>query len=193
MGSESNGTLCRVPAQERLNIFALVTYIPGPLGAFLDELRRELVPGFNPCAHVSILPPRPLAVDWRIAADQARAEMEGWAPFSIELTSISIFPVTDVIYLQLGVGADELRRMHGAMNTGPLAFSEPFAYHPHVTLAQEISHGEVDSVCQIAQRRWREYGGPRSFRAEKAVFVQNTLEGCWIDLASYSMRAVTVP
>jgi hypothetical protein len=191
MGSDSNGY--RVPAQERLNIFALVMYIPPSLGAFLDELRRELVPGVNPRAHVSILPPRPLAVDWRIAANQARTLMEGWAPFSIDLTSISIFPVTDVIYLQLGAGASELRRLHTAMNTGPLAFPEPFAYHPHVTLAQEIPHGQVDSVFRTAQRRWREYSGPRSFRAEQAVFVQNTLEGCWTDLASYSLRAVTVP
>jgi hypothetical protein len=193
MGSESNGTLRRVPAQEGLNIFALVTYIPAPLGVFLDELRRELVPAANPRAHVSILPPRPLAVDWRIAADQARTLMEGWAPFSIDLTSISIFPVTNVIYLQLGAGAGELRRMHTAMNAGPLAFAEPFTYHPHVTLAQEIAHGEVDSASGTAQRRWREYSGPRSFRAEQAVFVQNTLDGSWIDLASYAMRAVTVP
>jgi len=193
MGSESNGALCRVPAEERLNVFALVIYIPHPLGAFLDEVRRELVPAYNPHAHVSVLPPRPLAVDWRIAADRARELMDGWAPFEIELTAIEVFPVTNVIYLQLGAGADELQRMHAAMNTGGLAFHEPFAYHPHVTLAQKIPHPDVDSLRRTAQQRWRAYGGPRRFRAERGVFVQNTLDGCWIDLVEYSLGAVTVP
>src|SRR5581483_11922270 len=120
MGSEGNGVPRRAPVEERLNVFALVIYIPGPLGAFLDDLRRELVPHYNPHAHVSVLPPRPLSVSWRVASDQARALIEGWTPFDIELTGLQIFPVTDVIYLEVGAGASELRRMHMAMNAGPL-------------------------------------------------------------------------
>jgi hypothetical protein len=50
-----------IPAEERLNVFALVIYIPGPLGLYLDELRRDLVPDYDPHAHVSVLPPRTLA------------------------------------------------------------------------------------------------------------------------------------
>jgi hypothetical protein len=192
MVSDSNGTPRSVLAEDPANIFALVLYIPGPLGAFLDELRRDLAPAVNPRAHVSVLPPRPMRVDWRIAAHQARRLADGWAPFTIELAGVEVFPVTNVIYLQLGAGADELRRMHAAMNTGVLAFHEPLAYHPHVTLAQEIAQGEVDSVCRKAQRRWWEYGGPRTFRAERAVFVQNAPEGCWVDLAPCSLGAVAV-
>ena len=67
MGFNPNGVLSRVPAEQRLNVFALVIYIPDPLGRFLDDLRTELVPGCNPHAHVSVLPPRPLAVDWQVA------------------------------------------------------------------------------------------------------------------------------
>ena len=59
-------------------------------------------------------------------------------PFDVELTEIGIFPVTNVVYVEVGEGAAELERMHRAMNTGPLGFKEPFPYHPHVTLAQEI-------------------------------------------------------
>ena len=70
MGFNSNGVLSRIPAEQRLNVFALVIYIPDPLGRFLDDLRRELVPGCNPHAHVSVLPPRPLAVDWQVASEQ---------------------------------------------------------------------------------------------------------------------------
>ena len=76
MGFHPNGGPSQIPAEERLNVFALVIYIPDPLGLVLDDLRRELVPTYNPHAHVSVLPPRPLAVDWNIASDQARALTE---------------------------------------------------------------------------------------------------------------------
>ena len=53
MGSDSIERSVRISAEERLNVFALVIYVPGPLGKFLDDLRRKLVPGCNPHAHVS--------------------------------------------------------------------------------------------------------------------------------------------
>jgi 2'-5' RNA ligase len=191
MGCQSNGAHRSAPAEERLNIFALVIYIPDPLGRFLDDLRRELVPAYNPHAHVSVLPPRPLAVDWREASRRACALSERWAPFEIELTSIGIFPVTNVVYVEVGKGAAELTQIHRSMNAdAALHFEEPFQYHPHTTLAQEIPQGSVAGVYELAKRRWSEYQGARSFRAEHAVFVQNTLQNCWIDLAEYSFGAI---
>ena len=192
MGSEEDGVPRNVPAEVQLNIFALVIYVPDPLGRFLDDLRLELAPGCNPHAHVSVLPPRPLAVEWQAASGQARALAEGWAPFEIELTGLRIFPVTNVIYLEIGAGAADLRRMNAAMNSGALEFQEPFPYHPHVTLAQEIPPQEVQAVHELARRRWKEYRGGSVFRAERTVFVQNTLDNCWLDLAGYSLGAVAV-
>jgi 2'-5' RNA ligase len=177
----------RIPPEERLNVFALVIYIPGPLGEFLDDLRRELVPGCNPHAHVSLLPPRPLAVDVQVASDQVRAVMDRWRPFQVELTGIEIFPVTDVIYIEVGDGAAELRRMHVSMNTGTLEFQDPFPYCPHITLAQELPPDKVAAINELALQRWQEYSGDRHFLAEQAVFVQNTLDNCWMDLAKYRL------
>jgi 2'-5' RNA ligase len=190
MGINENGRPSAIPGTG-LNVFALVIYIPGPLGGFLDDLRRELVPHYNPHAHVSVLPPRPLAVPWHAASDQARELIENWTPFEIELTGLQVFPVTDVIYLGVGAGTEDLRRMHAAMNAGALEFQEPFAYHPHITLAQEVPHDGVEAMNDLARRRWQEYSGRRSFLAERAVFVQNTQSDCWVDLAEYSLgRAV---
>jgi 2'-5' RNA ligase len=192
MGFHPNGVLSRIPAEQRLNVFALVIYIPDPLGRFLDDLRRDLVPGCNPHAHVSVLPPRPLAVDWQVASEQVKVCAGNWAPFNIVLGRIRIFPVTNVIYVELGEGAEEMFRIHAAMNSQALEFDEPFAYHPHITLAQEIPPGEVAAVDRRAQELWDGYVGPRGFRAERTAFVQNTLGNCWIDLAEYSLGAVTV-
>src|SRR5580658_10310166 len=172
MGSELTERAVRIPPQERLNVFALVIYIPGPLGIFLDDLRRKLVPGCNPHAHVSLLPPRPLAVDWTVAADRVGAVLNGWERFEIELTGLGVFPVTDVVYIEIGRGSGELRRVHQAMNAGPLEFQEPFVYHPHITLAQGLPHEQVADACETAQRLWHEYSGPRHFQADHAAFVQ---------------------
>jgi 2'-5' RNA ligase len=192
MGFHPNGMLSRIPAEQRLNVFALVIYIPDPLGRFLDDLRKELVPGCNPHAHVSVLPPRPIAVDWQVAGEQVRQCAASWSPFDLVLERVRMFPVTNVIYLELGQGAPEMFRIHDAMNSEALAFDEPFAYHPHITLAQEIPPGEVESVNRKANELWDAYTGPRTFRAERTAFVQNTLGNCWIDLAEFSLGAVAV-
>jgi 2'-5' RNA ligase len=190
MGSDSNEARCLVPAEERLNVFALVIYIADPLGRFLDDLRRELAPDYNPHAHVSVLPPRPLLAAWEEASEQARSLMEGWAPFDVELTDIAIFPITNVVYVEVGKGGSELKAMHRALNTGPLGFDEPFLYYPHVTLAQEIPPAQVAEVHQLARKRWGEFRGNRTFRADRTTFVQSTLRNCWIDLAEHSLGAI---
>lgn len=192
MGFDPNGVLFQIPAEQRLNVFALVIYIPDPLGRFLDDLRRELVPGCNPHAHVSVLPPRPLAVDWQIASEQVRQCAAVRRPFEVALGAIRMFPVTNVIYIELARGAGELFEMHDAMNSQALEFAEPFQYHPHITVAQEIPLGTVAEVDRRAKEMWDEYTGPRTFLAERTAFVQNTLKNCWIDLAESDLGTVAV-
>jgi 2'-5' RNA ligase len=131
-------------------------------------------------------------VDWRSASDQARALTEGWAPFDVELTSIEVFPLTDVIYIEIGGGARELYSLHSAMNSSALEFVEPYPYHPHITLAQDVSHERAGELAELARRRWAEFPGSRIFRAERAVFVRNTTDNCWLDLAEYALGAVAV-
>ncbi len=184
MGFEVNGGP-RIPPEQRLNVFALVIYVPDPLGRFLDDLRLQLTPDCNPHAHVSVLPPRPIAEDWLKARERVRSLTEAWTPFEITLGEISVFPITNVVYLELNTGAPEMHRLHAAMNSGLLEFDEPFTYHPHLTLAQEIAAPEVDRVVRRAREIWAGFEGPRSFRAERATFVQNTLGSCWVDLAEY--------
>jgi 2'-5' RNA ligase len=138
MESEQNGT----PPQ---SLYALVIYLPEPLSGFLDDLRLEMVPGCNPHAHVSVLPPRPLPVAPEAAIEEARVIVGGFAPFDIELGPIEKFDATDVIYISVAGGAEQLRQMHHALNRGALAFQEPFAYHPHVTLAQKIEAAQVET------------------------------------------------
>ena len=184
MSVDSNGGLRA--GTERLNQYALVIYFPDPLAHFLDELRLELVAGCRPRAHVTVLPPRPLG-DVDKALDEAAIMIPEYPPFEIEAGDVEVFPETHVIYIGVSKGAGELRAMHGTMNTGPLAFDEPFVYHPHITLAQEFPAGETERLASLAADRWKAYTGPRSFHAEMVEFVQNTVGKRWLDLATFGL------
>lgn len=167
-----------------INSFALISYLPEPLAGFLNSLRCELVPRCQAKCHVTVLPPRPLATGlpesaWRDLSDS----LDSFPPFRVELTSIEVFPGTNVIYLSVGAGYRELERMHAALNTGPLEFAEPFEYHPHVTLAQQLTPEQVESAAARARSRWREFPSSHSFMVDHLTFVQNTLDNRWEDLA----------
>jgi 2'-5' RNA ligase len=175
---------------EGLNQFALVIYFPDPLARFLDELRIELVAGCRPHAHVTVLPPRPIA-DVDAALEAARIMTPEFPPFEIKAGEVEVFPQTNVIYIGVEKGGEELRAMHEAMNTGPLAFDEPYVYHPHITLAQEFPAADTARLEALARERWQTYTGPRSFHAEMVEFVQNTSQKCWLDLATFGLGEPT--
>jgi 2'-5' RNA ligase len=168
-------------AWDRINSFALVSYITEPLAGFLDRLRQELVPNCFLRAHVTLLPPRPVA-----APNQAWSEIKQliprFAPFDVLMTDVEVFPVSDVIYINLGAGREELRRMHDALSVGALQCREQFEYHPHVTLAQDLKSDELDELVAVARTRWAEFSGVKCFRVEKVAFVQNTRRNEWFDL-----------
>jgi 2'-5' RNA ligase len=177
---------------ERINLFALVVYISDPLAKFLDDLRRELTPGCLPRAHVTILPPRPLAVGVGVATEAARAVVSGFAPFNIVPGGVEIFRTSNVIYLGIKEGERELREIYRALNRGPLAATEPFPYHPHITLAQDLTPGQVQPLYQLARERWAAFPASRRIRAERACFVQSRADAAWLDLAEFRLQGVVV-
>jgi 2'-5' RNA ligase len=170
------------PVRDRINSYALVTYIPEPLAGFLDRLRQELVPNCFLRAHVTILPPRALSFSPGSAWELIQGVAPRFTPFEIRASSVQIFPVTDVIYIQVAAGNGELKQMHDALNIGGLASREEFLYQPHITLAQDLKPDEVDELVQVARARWEEFHFPKSFRAEQVYFVQNTRCNEWVDL-----------
>ena len=171
---------------DRINSFALVSYLPEPLAGFLDRLRQELVPNCFLHAHVTVLPPRPVAAPeqaWGVAKNLVAR----FAPFEVRMTDVEVFPVSDVIYVNLEEGGEQLRLMHDVLAVDGLEFTEQFAYHPHITLAQELKPDELDELVAVARARWAEFALDKSFRVEKIAFVQNTRRNEWIDLAECAL------
>ena len=173
--------------------YALVNYIPSPLAAFLDELRLELTPGCNPRAHVTVLPPRPLCRTMEDAIREIHGEVSednrASAPFTVELGTVEIFPGSNVVYMELARGAEELRRLYRLLNCGALAFEESFRYHPHITLAQHLPLEEAELMANGARARWADWKGPRTFEVTEISLVRNVAPTIWLDVATVSLGA----
>ena len=174
-------------AWDRVNSFALVSYIPEPLAGFLDRLRQELVPNCFLRAHVTILPPRPISTSPEAAWETVRTLAPRFAPFDVEMTQVEVFPVSDVIHIGIGRGRAEMERMHAEMNVDGLKFPEPYPYHPHITLAQDLKGDEVDELARVARARWAENKLAKTFLVEKVFFVQNTRRKEWLDLGESAL------
>jgi 2'-5' RNA ligase len=176
--------------ETRINSFALVSYLSGPIAELLDQIRHDFAPESRAKAHLTILPPRPLLgshplSDQAIAGvmDEIKDHLQDFEPFAVELGEIEVFEGSQVIYVSIQSGFKELERMHDALNTGHMAFEEPYPYHPHVTVVQELAPKDVPDAAQFARWRWSECKHPRSIQVERLTFVQNTIENCWTDLA----------
>jgi 2'-5' RNA ligase len=182
------GMGCCNGGETGVNSFALVSYLPDPLAGFLDRLRAELVPGCHSKAHVTLLPPRPLMCPSEAAWSEIERKLRDVPPFRVELAEIEVFPVTQVIYISVNAGNAELRQLHRILNVGSCAFEEPFDYHPHVTLAQDLEPDQLPEAIETARKRWREFPGARSFSVEKLAFVQNSIENRWTDLSTHPLK-----
>lgn len=181
---------CEPRGGERINSFALVSYLPGDLGSFLDRLRTELVSSCVARSHVTILPPRELSATEESARRQIAECVPDFPPFRIELGEVAIFPMTQVVYLELRFGTAALRGLHDALNTEALGFNEPFDYHPHVTLAQGLLPEDVPAAYELARERWSEFSRARSYEVDRLTFVQNTTANRWLDLMEYELGSM---
>jgi 2'-5' RNA ligase superfamily len=177
---------------QTLSQFALVAYIPDTLGSFLDGLRLHLTPGCKPRAHVTVLPPRPLHYEVAETIRQIDEILKEAAPFRIELGEIEIFKASHVVYLGIARGETELRQLYGALNRGCLSYTEPFLYHPHITIAQNIAPEEATHLAGVAKEWWAGYRGPRGFDVSGFSFVQHVAPSIWADIAALPV-GVPVP
>ena len=133
----------------------LVSYIPGPLSAFLSNMRRVLPGVDNPQPHVTILPPRPLQVPVETASTQARVILQQFPVFDVELSDVGYFSETNFLYLEVMDRESVLHRLHAALNTGHLAHTEKFDFRPHLTLGGPVPEEALVSSQHQTEAAWR--------------------------------------
>jgi hypothetical protein len=160
-------------------VFALVSYVPAPLGTYLDELRKSFPTHKGGRAHLTFLAPRPLSISPEAAQSVVASTLDDFDAFEVELTRVFRFPSTNVIYIGVGQGGETADRLHRALNAGPLAYTEPFDYRPHVSLVFPEGTTEVDAMERTLAAEWDECSMAKRFRVTAVDFVQNTHGGDW--------------
>ena len=183
---------CSVHGYGATTQYALVSYIPDPLGSYLNDLRNSLVPGCRLQSHVTILPPRPLSSPVARLMDDLRNRTPDFPAFEITLGDLEIFPVTNVIYISLSEGRRNIENMHEGLSRNLFSHKEPFPFHPHLTLAQEIPEESVGDVYARACQRWEDWKHSRSFPVENVVFVRNVGMNGWENLSVHDLKPTAI-
>jgi len=165
--------------------YALVAYVKGPVGDFVENLRRELHPDLpHFAAHLTLLPPR-LLQGTESEALQALAKICGHAePFDVTLGDMQTFiPTTPTVYIRVAYGAARLQELHDQLNKQTLAFCEEWPYIPHLTIVKMADQPAAEQALRIAREHWRVYSGSRRILLDQLTFVREDSPNCWIDLA----------
>lgn len=173
-------------------VYAVVAYVRSPVGIFVEELRREMHPAHTHAdAHITILPPRPLAGAENQALKLLNDVCHTSLSFDVVMGDVETFiPVTPTVFLRVARGAYRLRELHDKLNREGLEFKEPWPYMPHLTIAKMDTVDEASRVVETARKRWRDYGDGRAVRVQSLTLVKGTGER-WVDLATVPLRGET--
>lgn len=126
--------------------------IPQPWGGRLDRARAATGDPMAPFvpSHVTLLGPTDVAAT---ALPEIEAHLSHVAaahlPFPVQLRGTGTFrPVTEVVFVAVAAGISEFELLAAAVRDGPLERELHFPYHPHVTVAHDISTEALDKVFE---------------------------------------------
>jgi 2'-5' RNA ligase len=126
--------------------------IPEPWGSQLDRRRAESGDPLAPYipAHVTLLGPTDVATDALPAIEVHLAEVAArHRPYPMHLRGTGTFrPVTEVVFVAVARGISDCERLAGEIRTGPLDRELQYPYHPHVTVAHDISASALDTLYE---------------------------------------------
>ena len=130
----------------------VVVGIPEPWGSFLDQHRLASGDPMAPYipAHLTLLGPVTVdpsadttgAIEAHLAAVAAAQP-----PFRVRLAGTGTFrPITQVVYVAVADGMAECEMLATEIRSGPLLRPLAYPYHPHVTVAHDVSTEALDEV-----------------------------------------------
>jgi 2'-5' RNA ligase len=166
--------------------YALVAYVKDRVGQFVESLRRELHPALPHLpAHVTLLPPRFLQGSESGAIALMRELCKEIEPFEVSLGEVETFiPVTPTVFIRVAHAAYRIRELHDRLNINGLACQEQWPYMPHLTIVKMSGEEKAQHAYRVARARWAEFSDSRSIPIRDLVFVRETDQNQWIDLAA---------
>ena len=130
------------------SILGVAISVPEPHATVLTGWRRAVG---DPQAdliwpHITLLPPTPVEsrhLD-QVEKHLAHAAAEA-TPFAMHLAGTGTFrPVSPVVFIQVARGVADCEVLEKTIRTGPLDRDLDFPYHPHVTVAHDVSADDLD-------------------------------------------------
>ncbi|PVU83598.1 phosphoesterase [Cellulomonas sp. WB94] len=132
---------------EQLRIGVAVT-VPQPYSATLQAARGRVgdpaAPSIPP--HITLLGPTAVEPGDLAAVERHLEEVASHhRPFVLRLRGTGTFrPVSPVVFVQVVEGIAGCEALERHIRTGPLEQGLRFNYHPHVTVAHEVSEAALD-------------------------------------------------
>jgi 2'-5' RNA ligase len=165
--------------------YALVAYVKGAAGEFVENLRRELHPDrCHLAAHLTILPPRLLQGTEGAALEMLERICGEEEPFEVNLGEVETFiPATPTVFIRIDAAASRMCDLHRRLNTGVLSFREEWPYIPHLTIVRMSQEPAAVDAYHTAGERWVRYSGSRRILLERLTFVREDAQDRWVDLA----------
>jgi 2'-5' RNA ligase len=168
------------------HVLGVVVDIPAVHAEPLARWRRRVGDPFGDVIppHVTLLPATPRAGDLEPVYEHLDRASAGSAPFPMHLSGTGTFrPVSDVVFVQVARGIGECEVLSEAIRSGPLARGLDHPYHPHVTVAQDVSAAGLDAA----------YDGLSTFTArflvEAFTLYRQATDGSWSRLRTFPLTA----
>ncbi|GAA3154619.1 2'-5' RNA ligase family protein [Blastococcus jejuensis] len=124
-------------------VIGVVVPVPEPWAQLLVDWRAKVGdPQANVVPpHVTLLPPTEVACTERTMISAHLAQVaRSHAPFDMHLSGTGTFtPVSDVVFVAVARGIGNCELIANDVRRGPLARSLAFPYHPHVTVAHDVT------------------------------------------------------
>lgn len=157
------------------NNLGVIISLPPELAA---ELSARRVSYSGPDA--AVVPPHITLVSgrasgsWEDAAAHVRQVAAAGEPFMLSLRGTGTFePLSPVIYLNVGFGAEECARLHQQLVAGPLEHLLAFDFHPHLTIAHDLDE-------QVMSRAKTEMAGFRAEFEVRSIGLFDQESGGWV-------------
>ncbi|UWX97891.1 2'-5' RNA ligase family protein [Arthrobacter zhaoxinii] len=153
----------------------IVIAVPEPMASELKDARASFgdpLAAVIP-AHITLVTTTETD-DWEATLNHVRDVAAAQKPFRVTLDGTASFrPVSPVVYLNVGEGFDECTALHKELQSGPLARELAFPFHPHVTVAHDISEQGMDE----AVRRLSGYSA--GFTVDRVGLYEHDATGLW--------------
>lgn len=145
----------------------------------IDDPMAELIP-----PHITLLPPIDLASSVAAQVEEHLSSVaESVEAFDVHLRSTGTFrPMSPVVFLNVVEGIAGFEVLAKAVRTGPLGVDLAYPYHPHVTVAHDVSD-------QLLDRAFDELADfdAKFHVASFTLFTHS--DGGWVAARAFSLRA----